>query len=76
MRFGEVLLLEAQTSLWGYVRVPVEIEPAAFDVIRLATALGIVVVQAGGNGGVDLDTVVNPAGQQDQPRRAPRDRQA
>ena len=64
MSFGDVLLLEAQTSLWGYTKVPVEIEPAVFDVIRLATALGIVVVQAGGNGGVDLDTVVNPSGQQ------------
>jgi hypothetical protein len=64
MSFGDVLLLEAQTSLWGYVKVPVEIEPAVFDVIRLATALGVVVVEAGGNGGVDLDTVVNPMGQQ------------
>lgn len=64
MGFGDVLLLEAQTSLWGYVRVPVEIEPAVFDVIRLATALGIVVVEAAGNGGVDLDTVVNPGGEQ------------
>ena len=64
MTFGDVLLLEAQTSLWGYSLVPVEIEPAVFDVIRLATALGIVVVEAAGNGGVDLDGVVNPAGQQ------------
>jgi len=64
MTFGDVLLLEAQTSLWGYVMVPVEIEPAVFEVIRLATALGIVVVQAGGNGAVDLDAVVNPSGQQ------------
>ncbi len=64
MSFGDVLLLEAQTALWGYSNVPVEIEPAVFDVIRLATALGIVVVQAAGNGGVDLDTVVNPSGQQ------------
>lgn len=63
MQFGDVLLLEAQTSLWGYSLVPVEIEPAVFDVIRLATALGIVVVEAAGNGGVDLDTVVNPGGQ-------------
>ena len=63
MNFGDVLLLEAQTSLYGYTKVPVEIEPAVFDVIRLATALGIVVVQAGGNGGVDLDTVVNPGGE-------------
>lgn len=64
MQFGDVLLLEAQTSLFGYSLVPVEIEPAVFDVIRLATSLGIVVVEAGGNGGVDLDTVVNPGGQQ------------
>lgn len=64
MSFGDVLLLEAQTALWGYSNVPVEIEPAVFDVIRLATALGIVMVQAAGNGGVDLDTVVNPSGQQ------------
>jgi serine protease len=64
MSFGDVLLLEAQTSLWGYSLVPVEIEPAVFDVIRMATALGIVVVEAAGNGGVDLDTVVNPSGQQ------------
>lgn len=64
MAFGDVLLLEAQAALYGYSNVPVEIEPAVFDVIRLATALGIVVVQAAGNGGVDLDTVVNPAGEQ------------
>jgi len=64
MNFGDVLLLEAQTSLFGYSLVPVEIEPAVFDVVRLATSLGIVVVQAAGNGGVDLDTVVNPGGQQ------------
>ena len=64
MNFGDVLLLEAQTSLFGYSLVPVEIEPAVFDVVRLATSLGIVVVQAAGNGGVDLDTAVNPGGQQ------------
>lgn len=64
MSFGDVLLLEAQTNLFGYNLVPVEIEPAVFDVIRLATSLGIVVVEAAGNGGVDLDTVVNPGGQQ------------
>jgi len=64
MNFGDVLLLEAQTTLFGYSLVPVEIEPAVYDAIRLATSLGIVVVEAAGNGGVDLDTVVNPAGQQ------------
>lgn len=64
LNFGDVLLLEAQTALWGYSNVPVEIEPAVFDMIRLAAALGIVVVEAAGNGSVDLDTVVNPGGQQ------------
>jgi hypothetical protein len=64
MSFGDVLLLEAQTNLFGYSLVPVEIDPAVFDVILLATSLGIVVVEAAGNGGVDLDTVVNPGGQQ------------
>jgi hypothetical protein len=57
MAFGDVLLLEAQTSMWGFGNVPVETEAAVFDVIRLATALGIVVVEAAGNGGNDLDTV-------------------
>jgi serine protease len=64
MNFGDVLLLEAQTSLFGFTKVPVEIEPAVFDAIQLATSLGIVVVEAGGNGGVDLDTVVDPGGAQ------------
>lgn len=71
MQFGDVLLLEAQANLYGYTWVPVEIEPAVFDVIRLATALGIVVVEAAGNGGVDLDTVVNPAAQQILNRNSP-----
>lgn len=71
MEFGDVLLLEAQTSLFGYNLVPVEIEPAVFDVIRLATSLGIVVVEAGGNGGIDLDTLVNPDGQQIFDRTSP-----
>ncbi|MFN7963285.1 MAG: S8 family peptidase [Thermoanaerobaculia bacterium] len=63
MSSGDILLLEAQTVLWGYTFVPVEVEPAVFDAIRLATALGIVVVEAAGNGSVDLDTLTNPSGQ-------------
>lgn len=63
MSFGDVLILEAQTNFGGFTKVPVETEPAVFDVIRLATALGIVAVEAGGNGSVDLDTVVNAGGQ-------------
>lgn len=57
MDFGDVLLLEAQTShpsATGYV--PVEVYTDSYDAIRLATALGVVVVEAAGNGSVDLDT--------------------
>lgn len=58
MSFGDVLLLEAQTLAAGYPNyLPVEVETAVFDAIRLATALGVVVVEAGGNGSNDLDTV-------------------
>ncbi|HEY7132446.1 MAG TPA: S8 family serine peptidase [Candidatus Limnocylindrales bacterium] len=63
MQFGDVLLLEAQTSypgVSGYV--PVEVEDAVFDAIRLATALGIVVVEAGANGSEDLDAFMDTGG--------------
>ena len=51
LEFGDVLLLEAQvwlngTSLLG----PIEAYDAEYEAIRLATALGIIVVEAGGNG--------------------------
>ena len=64
LEFGDIILLEAQIcdspkseSLW-----PVEIQNAVFDVIRLASALGIIVIEAAGNGkkisgdGNDLDS--------------------
>jgi len=57
MGAGDVLLLEAQTNYGGYSLVPVETEQAVFDAIAAATTQGIVVVEAGGNGSVDLDTV-------------------
>ncbi len=57
LHFGDILLLEAQTAdstenknLW-----PVEIRPAIFSTIRLATALGIIVIEAGGNGNLQLN---------------------
>ena len=65
--FGRVLLLEVHLNpvndpmplthidgtKWSYM--PMETAPADFEIIRLATALGIVVVEAAGNGHHDLD---------------------
>ncbi len=58
---GDVLLLEAQTTLAGAV-VPVEAELAAFDKIQLAVASGITVIEAAANGAVDLDAWKDPSG--------------
>ena len=64
MAFGDVLLLEAQETdpVGGLYYRPVEIADATYDAIRLATALGIVVVEAGCNGGYDLDAYTNLSG--------------
>lgn len=65
MDFGDVLLLEAQTTHTGATSyVPVEVEDAVYDVIRLGTALGIVIVEAAGNGSTDLDTFKASTGAQ------------
>jgi len=61
MSRGDVLLLEAQTSFGGLQNLPVEVEPVVFDAIRHVVDLGIVVIEAAGNGGHDLDTFVNAA---------------
>lgn len=63
MSDGDVLLLEAQTTsstVSGFV--PVEVEQATFDAIQYATSQGIVVVEAGANGSVDLDTYKDAGG--------------
>jgi hypothetical protein len=53
---GDVLLIEQQTYCpWGGSYCPVEVDDATFDAIAAAVALGIVVVEPGGNGGEDLD---------------------
>ncbi|MFN0191593.1 MAG: S8 family peptidase [Aestuariivirga sp.] len=75
MSFGDVLLIELQTTAsttpagdptYG----PIEVLDINYEAIRLATALGIVVVEAGGNGtnnggtpAVDLDVYTNAGGQ-------------
>ena len=51
---GDVLLIEQQAYAGGNF-VPVSISPAVFDVIALAVAKGIVVIEPGGNGAQDLD---------------------
>lgn len=57
---GDVLLLEVQTRNnspigSGY---PVEIEQADFEAIKTATDAGIIVIEAAGNAGDDLDNLV------------------
>lgn len=58
LTFGDVLLLELQLI----TLLPVELESANFAGIRLATALGIVVIEAAGNGSVSLTSRVNNLG--------------
>jgi uncharacterized protein YegP (UPF0339 family) len=70
--FGEVLLLEAQVYLNGTTLLgPIEAYDAEYEAIRLATALGIIVVEAGGNGtnngqapALDMDTYTTLGGEQ------------
>lgn len=62
MKFGDVLLLEAQTTCLGFGGdlFPVEVEPGVQDAILLAISRGITVVEAAGNGGLSLDGFNHP----------------
>lgn len=56
MRRGDVLLLEAQTTYpTATDHVPVEVEALVFDAIAATVKRGIVVIEAAGNGAIDLD---------------------
>jgi serine protease len=57
MSVGEILLIELQAAF-----LPVETLDDGLDVIRLATAMGIIVVEAAGNGNTDLDNWTTPGG--------------
>lgn len=52
---GDILLLEVQRGL-----LPAEVDEADFEAIRLAAGLGVIVVEAAGNGGFDLDRYSDP----------------
>lgn len=54
---GDILLLEIQKGF-----LPTETDIADFDAIRLAVALGIIVVEAAGNGSADLDSYMDAGG--------------
>jgi hypothetical protein len=63
---GDVLVLEVQTGR-GFItgwpdNHPIEIKDLEFGAIRLAVAQGIVVIEAAGNAGRDLDGYVAPQG--------------
>lgn len=59
MSAGHVLLLEVQR---GAALLPTETDQGDFDAIRLATARGVIVVAAAGNGDNDLDAYTDAAG--------------
>lgn len=72
MKAGDVMLIEAQASYPGAGGfVPVEVDEWVFDAIQAAVAKGIVVVEAGANGSVDLDTFADWAGKNILNRNSP-----
>ena len=55
---GDVILLEQQFPVCGLTDFgPIEVLSSVFDAIQTAVAQGFVVVEAAGNGGVNLDQV-------------------
>ncbi|MEK5251576.1 S8 family peptidase [Bacillus sp. FSL R9-9530] len=74
MQAGDILLLEAQATYEGYGDknyLPVEVKPDIFDAIRLGTNKGIIIIEAGANGGNDLDQFRDRNGKQALNRNSP-----
>ncbi|WP_436866675.1 S8 family peptidase [Bacillus fungorum] len=74
MQAGDILLLEAQATYDGYGDknyFPVEVKPDIFDAIRLGTNKGIIIIEAGSNGGNDLDQFRDRNGKQVLNRNSP-----
>ncbi|OJD97793.1 peptidase S8 [Bacillus cereus] len=74
MQAGDILLLEAQETYDGYGDknyFPVEVKPDIFDAIRMGTNKGIIIIEAGANGGNDLDQFRDRNGKQVLNRNSP-----
>ncbi|WP_088322602.1 S8 family peptidase [Bacillus cereus] len=74
MKAGDILLLEAQATYDGYGDknyFPVEVKPDIFDAIRMGTNKGIIIIEAGANGGNDLDQFRDRNGKQVLNRNSP-----
>ncbi|MBE5107309.1 S8 family serine peptidase [Bacillus thuringiensis] len=74
MQAGDILLLEAQATYDGYGDknyLPVEVKPDIFDAIRMGTNKGIIIIEAGANGGNDLDQFRDRNGKQVLNRNSP-----
>ena len=59
-QYGDVLLIETQETIGGSSFLPVEVYLDIWAAIRVVTWLGLVVVEAGGNGSNDLDSYRHP----------------
>lgn len=57
LRPGDVLLIELQSACGEATGLPVEVDPVVADVIALARQMGILTIEAAGNGGWHLDDV-------------------
>lgn len=73
LQASDILLLEAQATYDGYGEkyLPVEVKPDIFDAIRLGVNKGIIIVEAGANGGNDLDQFRDRNGKQVLNRNSP-----